>query len=157
MAKNISRNDRLRRYIRHYSQYPQKSPEDRGAWVAQLVKHPTSAQVMISWFVGSNPASGSLLTAQTLEPASDSVSASLSAPPPLTFCLCLLKTNVKIFFKKIITITIVFYCYLIHSLYCTDLSIHLFPSKSHSNCEWYCPHFIVGITEARQIKEIAYS
>ena len=28
------------------------------------VEHPTSAQVMISWFVSSNPASGSLLSAQ---------------------------------------------------------------------------------------------
>ena len=41
------------------------------AWVAQLVKHPTSAQVMISWFVSSSPALGSVLTAQNLEPASD--------------------------------------------------------------------------------------
>ena len=46
----------------------------RGAWVAQLVKLPTSAQVMISQFVGSSPASGSVLTAWSLEPASDSVS-----------------------------------------------------------------------------------
>ena len=30
---------------------------------------------------------GSGLTAQSLEPASDSVSPSLSAPPPLTLCL----------------------------------------------------------------------
>ena len=30
-----------------------------------------------------------LLTAQSLEPASDSVSLSLSAPPPLRLCLCL--------------------------------------------------------------------
>ena len=35
------------------------------------------------------PASGSVLTAQSLEPASDSVSPSLSAPPPLTLGLCL--------------------------------------------------------------------
>ena len=39
---------------------------------------------MISQFVGSSPASGSVLTAQSLEPASDTVSPSLSAPPPLT-------------------------------------------------------------------------
>ena len=52
-----------------------------GAWVAQSVKRPTSAQVMISWFVSSSPASGSVLTAQSLEPGSDSVSP--SAPPPL--------------------------------------------------------------------------
>ena len=72
----------------------------RGAWVAQLVKRPTSAQVMISRFVGLSPTLGSVLTAQSLEPASDSVSPSLSAPPPLTLCLSLknkqtLKKNSK--------------------------------------------------------------
>ena len=49
--------------------------------MAQSVKHLTSAQVMVSWFVGLSPASGFVLTAQSLEPASDSVSLSLSAPP----------------------------------------------------------------------------
>ena len=40
------------------------------------------------------PASGSVLTAQSLEPASDSVPPSLSAPSPLGFCLSLsLKTK----------------------------------------------------------------
>ena len=52
----------------------------RGAWVVQSVKRPTSAQVMISRSVSSSPASGSGLMAQSLEPASDSVSPSLSAP-----------------------------------------------------------------------------
>ena len=60
-----------------------------GDWVAQSVKHPTSAQVTISWFVGSSPASGSVLTAQNLESVSDSVSPSLSAPPLLMLCLSL--------------------------------------------------------------------
>ena len=64
-----------------------------GAWVAQSVKRPTSAQVMISQFVGSSPTSGSVLTAQSLEPAWDSVSPSLSAPPLLTLCLCLSLKN----------------------------------------------------------------
>ena len=49
--------------------------------MAQSVKHSTSAQVMISGFVSSSPASGSVLTAGSLEPASDSVFLSLSAPP----------------------------------------------------------------------------
>ena len=49
----------------------------RGAWVAQSVKRLTSAQVMISWSVSLSPASGSVLTAQSLEPVSDSVSPSL--------------------------------------------------------------------------------
>ena len=51
--------------------------EERGAWVAQSVKRPALAQVMISWFVGSSPTLGSVLTAQSLEPVSDSVSPSL--------------------------------------------------------------------------------
>ena len=61
----------------------------RGTWVAQSVKCLTSAQVMISWFVGLSPMLGSVLTAQSLEPASDSVSPSLSAPSLLTLCLSL--------------------------------------------------------------------
>ena len=58
-----------------------------GAWVAQSVGRLTSAQIMISQSVGLSPASGSVLTAQSLEPASDSVSPSLSAAPLLVFCL----------------------------------------------------------------------
>ena len=61
----------------------------RGSWVAQSVKRLTSAQVMISWFVGLSPASGSVLIAQNLEPVLSSVSLSLSAPSPLTLCLSL--------------------------------------------------------------------
>ena len=61
--------------------------DSRGAWVAQSVKRPTSAQVMISQFMSSSPVLGSVLTAWRLEPALDSVSPSLSAhlpptPPP---------------------------------------------------------------------------
>ena len=59
--------------------------------MAQRVKRPTLAQVMISRFVGSSPTSGSVLTGQSLEPTLDSVSPSLSAPPPVTLCLCLSK------------------------------------------------------------------
>ena len=47
--------------------------------MAQLVKHPTSAQVMISWLLSLSSTKGSVLTAQSLEPALDSVSPSLSA------------------------------------------------------------------------------
>ena len=71
----------------------------QGAWVAQSVKHPTSAQVMILRFMGSRPASGSVLTAQSLEPASDSVSPSLCAPPLLMLCLKINK-NIKKFFEN---------------------------------------------------------
>ena len=45
------------------------------AWVAQSVKHLTSAQVMISRFVSSSPAWGSLLLTQTR------FRASLPSPP----------------------------------------------------------------------------
>ena len=59
-----------------------------GTWVAQSAKRPTSAHVMISWLVGSSPAWGSVLSP---EPASDSVSPSLSAR--LLLALRLPKTN----------------------------------------------------------------
>ena len=62
--------------------------------MGQLVKRPTSAQVVISHFVCLSPTSGSVLTAPSLEPISDSVSPSLSVPPPLMLCLSLsLKIN----------------------------------------------------------------
>ena len=48
-----------------------------GAWVAQSVECLTMAQVMISPFVSLKPASGSVLTAWSLDTASDSVSHSL--------------------------------------------------------------------------------
>ena len=61
----------------------------RGAGVAQSVKRPTLVQVMISRSVSSSPVSGSVLTVQSLEPVSDSVSPSLSDPPPFVLSLCL--------------------------------------------------------------------
>ena len=57
--------------------------------MAQSVKHPTLAQVMISRFVSSSPASGSVLTAQRLEPALDSVSLALCPSPTHTLSLYL--------------------------------------------------------------------
>ena len=60
------------------------------------LKRPTWAQVMISRYVSSSPTSGSVLTAQSPEPASDSVSPSLSAPPPLALCLSLPKMNKRL-------------------------------------------------------------
>ena len=57
-----------------------KNKLSRDAWVAQSVKLMTSAQVTISWFVSLSPVPDSVLIAQSLEPALDSVS------PPL--CLC---------------------------------------------------------------------
>ena len=61
-----------------------KKKQSGGAWMAQSVKGPTSAQIMISQFVGSSPTLGSAVTElQSLQPASDSVSPYLSAPPHL--------------------------------------------------------------------------
>ena len=57
--------------------------------MAQSVKHPASAQVMISWLMGSSLVLGFVLTAQSPEPVSDSVSPSLSDPPPFMLCLSL--------------------------------------------------------------------
>ena len=67
----------------------------RGASVAQSVKDRTSAQVMISQFVSSSPALGSVLTAQSPEPDLDFASPSLSAPPQLAFCLSLSLSHKK--------------------------------------------------------------
>ena len=55
--------------------------------MTQSVERPTPTQVLISWFVGSSSASGPVLTAQSLAPASDSVSPSLSAHPQLVLCM----------------------------------------------------------------------
>ena len=68
--------------------------------MAQLVKRPTSAQVMISWFVVSSPTSGSLLTAQSLDLASDSVSPSLSLPFPCSCSVSLSLSKINKLKKK---------------------------------------------------------
>ena len=67
----------------------------RGSWVAQSVGHPTSAWVMISQFMSLSPASGCVLTARSLEPASDSVSPSPSVPPLLALLSLSLKNKLK--------------------------------------------------------------
>ena len=61
--------------------------KDTGRPVAQSVKRQTLAQVMISRFMSLSTSAGSVLTGRSLEPALDSVSPSLSAPPLLTLCL----------------------------------------------------------------------
>ena len=68
--------------------------------MAQSAKRPTSAQVMISRFVSSSPTSGSVLTAQSLEPVSDSVSPSLSLSDPPLFMRCLSVSKIKKCYKK---------------------------------------------------------
>ena len=78
-----------------------KNLSSQGAWVAQSVECPTSAQVMVSSPVSLSPTSGSVLTAHSLESVSDSVSPSLSAPPPLVFCLSLKNKYLKIFFLNL--------------------------------------------------------
>ena len=69
--------------------YLKKDENFRGSWVAQLANHLTSAQVMISWLVSLSPALGSVLTAQSLEPASDPVSPSLFLPLPCSHSVSL--------------------------------------------------------------------
>ena len=66
-----------------------------GCLGGSVVEHPTLAQVMISQSVSSSPALGSVLTAQSLEPALASVSPSLSAPPPLMLSRSLSLLSVK--------------------------------------------------------------
>ena len=93
--------------------------------MAQSVKHPTSAQVTISRFVGSGPVSGSVLTSQSLEPASDSVSPFLSLRPSPAHDLSLplkYKMNIKkIFFKELVMLG--FFLCVYFCLYSFHLSI----------------------------------
>ena len=63
--------------------------------MAESFGHQTSVQVVISRFVSSSPMSGSVLTAQSLEPALNSVPSSLSAPPLLMFSLPLKNKDEK--------------------------------------------------------------
>ena len=67
--------------------------ESPGAAWEGSVKCLTSSQVTILWFVGTSPASGSGLTAQRLEPASDSVSLSLCPSPTHALSFSLSKIN----------------------------------------------------------------
>ena len=64
--------------------------------MTQSVKRPTLAQVMMSQFVSSSPALGSVLTAQSQETVLASVSPSLSAFPPFTLCLSLSLSKINI-------------------------------------------------------------
>ena len=64
--------------------------------MAQSVKLLNSAQVMISWFLSLSLTSGSVLTAQSLKPALDSVSPSLYPSPAHALSLSVSK---KIFFN----------------------------------------------------------
>ena len=61
--------------------------------MVQLVERPTSAQVMISQFMNSSSTLGSVMTAQNLEPAWDSVSPSLCSSPAHTLSFSLSKIN----------------------------------------------------------------
>ena len=73
--------------------------------MAQSVEHPTWAQVTISQFVGSSPVLGSVLTSHSLQAGSDSISPSLSAPPPLMLCPSLSlkhKYTLKFFLNKLL-------------------------------------------------------
>ena len=69
----------------------------RGAWLAQSVEHLT----LDLGVMGSSPTLGSGMTAQSLEPALDSVSLSGSAPPLLMLCLSLSLSKINKNIKKI--------------------------------------------------------
>ena len=61
------------------------SPLGVPRWLSRL-----SVRLRLRWLVSLSPASGSVLTAQSLEPASDSVSPSPSVPPLLMLCLSIM-------------------------------------------------------------------
>ena len=85
-----------------YTVYVLKSLFKNINGVAQSVNCLTLAQVTSSQFVSLSPVLSSVLTAQSVEPVSDSVSSPLSAPPPLMLCFFLSKINIKKSFKKIL-------------------------------------------------------
>ena len=60
--------------------------QPRGAWAASWVNRPTSAQVMISQFVGSSPTSGFVLTARSWS-LLGILCFPLSVPPLLVLCV----------------------------------------------------------------------
>ena len=74
----------------------------QGAWVAQPVERPTSAQVTISWFSSSSPVSGSVLTAEPGACFGFCVSLSLCPSHTHALSLSLSKINkhLKIIKKK---------------------------------------------------------
>ena len=76
-----------------------------------------------------SPTSGSVLTAQSLEPYSDSVFPSLSALLPLMFCLYLLNIN-KNFFKNFIVFKIFKFSFYFFKF------THLFLRQWVSTSEW---------------------
>ena len=81
----------------------------RGAWVAQFIEHPTSAEVVILGFVSSSPALSSLLTPQSLEPASEPVTPSLSAPHARSLALSLsVSQKINIKKKKVLLSSLLF-------------------------------------------------
>ena len=75
-----------------YLKKKKKKRKEKGR-LGGSVKHLTSAQVMISQLVSSSPVSGCVLTARSLEPASDSVSHSLSLPLPRSHSVSLSKNK----------------------------------------------------------------
>ena len=80
---------------RRYSPVGRRMGFGWGAWVAQSFGCPTSAQVMISRLVSLSPVSGSVQTAQSLEPALDSMSLSLPRPPSHSVSLKNKQTNIQ--------------------------------------------------------------
>ena len=93
------------------------------------------AQVMISWFIGLSPASVSVLTAQSLEPASDSVSPCHSLCPSPAHTLSLSFKN-KQMLKKNLKKEYIFYIY--RSIECLNLRVHWVQCFSFAVPQW-CP------------------
>ena len=91
-----------RREATEFSNWYSVFQQRRGAWVAQSLKHPTLAHVMIRRLVSSRPASDSVLTAWSLEPAFVSLSVCRTPPPtprPCSFSLSLSNGKQTFFFN----------------------------------------------------------
>ena len=91
--------------------------------MVQWVERPTLAQVMILWFVGLSPAWGSVLTAQSLEPASDSVSPSLTLFLPHLHSVSLSLSIINKYKKKQLLSTSSAYLMTIGLVRCSNLCV----------------------------------
>ena len=63
--------------VRQHLRFTAEKVRFKSSFFSGAEKNRCPTQVMISWFMGSGPASGSVLPAQSLAPASDCVSLSL--------------------------------------------------------------------------------
>ena len=81
--RQLERRSKQEKNMPRETQLNFRSTKFRSTWVAQSVEHLTSAQIIISRFLGSNPMLGSLLSVQSHFRSSVSPFLSLLPPPKI--------------------------------------------------------------------------